>query len=95
MDLEPAISSAKRPRAKTVRADGAQKPKRKTLTASRKPSSAASAQATTREPQSVMDLEGMIAVTAFYLAAERGFAPGRELDDWLEAERRVRALQSG
>jgi hypothetical protein len=33
----------------------------------------------------------LIATTAYYLAAERNFAPGHELDDWLEAERRVRA----
>jgi hypothetical protein len=28
-------------------------------------------------------------MTAYFIAAERNFAPGRELDDWLEAERRV------
>jgi hypothetical protein len=28
----------------------------------------------------------MIATAAYYLAERRGFAPGRELDDWLEAE---------
>lgn len=27
-----------------------------------------------------------IAVNAYYLAEKRGFQPGRELDDWLEAE---------
>lgn len=30
------------------------------------------------------------AVVAYFLAAERNFEPGRELDDWLEAERRTR-----
>ena len=38
------------------------------------------------------ELTGMIATAAYFLAAERNFAPGRELDDWLEAERRVRGL---
>lgn len=31
------------------------------------------------------------AVTAFFLAESRGFAPGRELEDWLAAERIVDA----
>jgi len=36
------------------------------------------------------DLSGMIATTAYFIAAERNFAAGHELEDWLEAERRVR-----
>jgi Protein of unknown function (DUF2934) len=36
------------------------------------------------------ELMGMIATTAYFIAAERNFTPGQELDDWLEAERRVR-----
>lgn len=36
------------------------------------------------------DMTAMVATTAYYLAAERNFEPGHELDDWLEAERRVR-----
>ena len=31
----------------------------------------------------------LIAETAYFLAASRGFQPGHELDDWLEAERQV------
>jgi hypothetical protein len=31
----------------------------------------------------------MIAMRAFRLAAERGFTPGGELEDWLTAEREV------
>lgn len=31
-----------------------------------------------------------IATAAYFLAAKRNFAPGHELDDWLEAERLVR-----
>jgi hypothetical protein len=30
--------------------------------------------------------EEMIRVAAYYLAEKRGFAPGRELEDWLIAE---------
>ena len=40
------------------------------------------------------ELQGMIATAAYFLAAERNFAPGQELDDWLEAERRVRSRQT-
>lgn len=31
----------------------------------------------------------MIAERAFFKAEKRGFAPGHEMDDWLEAEREV------
>jgi hypothetical protein len=31
----------------------------------------------------------LIAEAAFFIAEERGFAPGQELDDWLAAEREV------
>lgn len=37
----------------------------------------------------------MIAMAAYYLAAARNFAPGYELDDWLEAERTVHAKLYG
>jgi hypothetical protein len=31
----------------------------------------------------------MIEVAAYYLAESRGFVPGREMDDWLSAERAI------
>jgi hypothetical protein len=31
----------------------------------------------------------MISDAAYYLAQRRGFYPGRELDDWLQAERQL------
>lgn len=34
-----------------------------------------------------------IAVEAYYLAERRGFRPGGELEDWLEAEKRIDAAQ--
>ena len=34
------------------------------------------------------------AVAAFYRAEARGFAPGRELDDWLAAERALEATDT-
>lgn len=32
-----------------------------------------------------------IAVAAYYLAEQRGFLPGYELEDWLEAEKQIDA----
>lgn len=31
----------------------------------------------------------LIAMAAYYRAERRGFAPGRELDDWLESEAEI------
>lgn len=33
------------------------------------------------------DREAWIATAAYYLAESRGFPPGSEVEDWLEAER--------
>lgn len=41
------------------------------------------------------DVGSMVATAAYYLAAARNFAPGYELDDWLEAERKVHAKLYG
>jgi DUF2934 family protein len=37
----------------------------------------------------------MIAVLAYYRAERRAFAPGQELEDWLDAEREVDRQLSG
>jgi hypothetical protein len=51
-----------------------------------------------RQPQpdviaqpSMEELNGMIATAAYFIAAQRNFSPGQELDDWLAAERAVRS----
>ena len=39
-----------------------------------------------------IDLEGfreMVATSAYYRAEKRGFEPGHEIDDWLEAEKEI------
>jgi hypothetical protein len=44
----------------------------------------------TKEPTDTIylpDRDGKIAGFAYYKAESRGFEPGHELDDWLEAER--------
>ncbi len=35
------------------------------------------------------DRHDRIAIAAYYIAERRGFAPGGEVEDWLEAERQV------
>ena len=39
-----------------------------------------------------LDLRAMIAERAYYKAEQRGFAPGFEMSDWLEAERELLVL---
>lgn len=41
------------------------------------------------------DRERLIAETAYFIAERRGFAPGGELDDWLQAEAAVDGALSG
>jgi hypothetical protein len=38
------------------------------------------------------DLTPLIAVAAYYLAEQRQFVPGHELDDWLRAEQQLKAV---
>ncbi|MCF7984472.1 MAG: DUF2934 domain-containing protein [Thiohalocapsa sp.] len=38
-----------------------------------------------------VDVEQMIAEAAYYKAQQRRFAPGSEMDDWLDAEREITA----
>lgn len=35
------------------------------------------------------ELDRMISEAAYYIAAQRGFEPGHELDDWLAAEAQI------
>ena len=47
------------------------------------------------EPRdSAAEFEAMIAVAAYYKAEQRGFAPGLEMADWLEAERELTSVAS-
>jgi len=51
----------------------------------------------TADPDALMvptatEREEMIAVAAYYLAEQRGFAPGGAGDDWLRAERGIDAM---
>lgn len=42
--------------------------------------------ADTRRDVSAPDVQACIATAAYYRAQERGFEPGREMEDWLAAE---------
>ncbi|WP_036249999.1 DUF2934 domain-containing protein [Methylobacter sp. BBA5.1] len=33
----------------------------------------------------------MVAINAYYRAEKRGFEPGHEMDDWLEAEQEIKS----
>ena len=100
MEMMPEGTPAKRTRSKVVVkpatdvAAPTKKPRapRKTLTTKAAPTGKAAAVAS--EPSSE-ELGGMIATAAYYLAAARNFTPGHELDDWLEAERNIRAKLYG
>ncbi|NLG75169.1 MAG: DUF2934 domain-containing protein [Xanthomonadaceae bacterium] len=104
MDVTPG-APAKRSRAKT---NGATAEKAAKATTGKKPRArkpraearvetlpAASAAGAVTPTPSADELRGMIATAAYYLAAERNFSPGHELDDWLEAERRIHATLFG
>jgi hypothetical protein len=47
------------------------------------------------EPSDDDDLSVRIAEAAYYRAEKRGFEPGYELQDWVEAEQEVMALLQG
>lgn len=93
MDVTPVATVSKRSRVKGApKAAATTKPARKAPTTARKN---APATQTLAAPALAPDLTAAIAQAAFFLAAQRNFAPGRELDDWLEAERRIRAAHAG
>ena len=45
--------------------------------------------------EKVLAREWEVASAAYYLSEKRGFAPGRELDDWFRAEKAILANRSG
>jgi hypothetical protein len=40
-----------------------------------------------------VDRQQLIAEAAYYIAERRGFSPGNELEDWLQAEQEVDLLK--
>lgn len=82
MQVSPESPPPKRSRAKA-------KPKDAAMATPKPRKTKAKAEAVAAVQRPIEDMTGMIATAAYYLAAERNFAPGHELEDWLEAERRV------
>jgi hypothetical protein len=86
MDVTPTGQSPNQP----ARGKSATKTKADTPKVTVKP--ARSRKAPANQPETTVDaseLSQSIATTAYFLAAARNFEPGHELEDWLEAERRV------
>jgi hypothetical protein len=46
--------------------------------------------AATPSPAQAVPTPGMIATAAYFLAEQRRFAPGHELEDWLAAEQQIK-----
>lgn len=61
------------------------------------PGAAANKKKTAPPPAGVTDKERylLIAEAAYYRAEQRGFAPGHDLQDWLDAETEVERLLAG
>ena len=49
-------------------------------------------QVATNRPVDARTRQAMIAEAAYYRAEKRGFAPGHDLDDWLEAEALIEVM---
>jgi hypothetical protein len=47
------------------------------------------------DPPMESEWHRMISEAAYFFAEKRGFAPGRTLDDWLEAELKVKDVLAG
>lgn len=89
MEVSPSTSASKAP---AKRARPAPAPAAKTVApAIKKPVVRKAKKAAVAKP-SPAEITSMIAMTAYYIAAERGFAPGSEMEDWLQAEKKVLSL---
>jgi hypothetical protein len=103
MDITPATPPGKKARAKSpaaapIAAPVAAKPSRKKASSTSTATERSRKKATSeievlavpaRVAVSSDQLTAMISTAAYYRAADRGFAPGHDLEDWLQAEREV------
>jgi Protein of unknown function (DUF2934) len=93
MDVTSGTGPAKRARAKvkvttTTSKEPAPKPRARRVLTTKAGESGSELEA------APVDMTGMIATAAYFIAAERNFVPGHELDDWLEAERRLLTMMA-
>lgn len=61
----------------------------KAAAAPRKPTAASLGATSIRNEPSPEEIRRLIAEAAYYRAKQRGFAPGHEVEDWIEAESEV------
>ena len=89
---EPKAPRKRQPATKRVRAKTASETAVAVTTATVTAASAAAGQSTT---MSAAERNQLVAEAAYFIAEQRGFAEGRELEDWLEAEAIVNARLEG
>lgn len=94
MDLDSAGTQPKRARSKAKAAEGDAAPKPAAAPRSRKPKTVEVTAITAIATPSEDELIVMIATAAYFMAQQRNFEPGYELEDWLEAERQIRTLHT-
>lgn len=96
MDLNSAGGTPKRSRSKAKATEPGAEPAAKSVrsrkTKTPEPTAIAVTSITTIAKPSENELLGMIATAAYFRAEQRSFAPGHDLEDWLEAERQIRTL---
>jgi hypothetical protein len=89
MDLTSTTSTTKRTRAKAPVAESTPKAATKKSVRPRKKVTPAIEAMPASGVRTSAEVVAMIATAAYYIAAKRNFAPGKELDDWLTAECQV------
>lgn len=77
------------PKAKTPRVNNL--PNKQVITMPEAGAAAAVRRSTSPDKLTALDLEGQIRQRAYEIYEERGRTPGREAEDWFQAEREVRA----
>lgn len=93
MEITPAAPTPKRPRAKKTVAASAKATEAADLVKAKSPTkSSKKAKDAAVTPAPAEDLSEMIATAAYYLAAQRSFTPGHEMEDWLRAEKQIRSM---
>jgi DUF2934 family protein len=79
------------PKAKTPRTNLPNNPPNKQVITMPETGSVTIRRSASPDKLTTMDLEGQIRQRAYELYEERGRTPGRETDDWVQAEREVHA----
>ena len=87
----PAKPAAKAPAKALAKAPTKPAPKASALAVTRRPAVKKPARAAAQAALSPTEREELVRLAAYFRAEQRGFAPGREWEDWLVAEAEVSA----